>query len=1187
MMKNLFILVVLINSITLFAQDEMISLKSGYVNYTSDYQEGELLLSDYYLMTFDNIPNNNIKSILNGIGVEFLEYIPSRTFVVRVSNNVSYINLVKYGVVSVLNIIPEFKIDPKLQEDIFPSWTIKNNFLFINVLFYNDLDSISIIKSFSSIDNIQVHDVNYLGNSLLLSIHPDNLYNLASIKEIWYVEPIDPPSFPENKTAITLHRSNIINSNFSTGKHYNGEGVNVMMQDDGLVGPHIDRQGRVDQSFCNGCSSSSSNDHGDHVSGTIMGAGNLDPLGKGMADGSFLYVYGSSNNNYNDVPSLYLNNDVVITSKSYSNGCNAGYTSLAKDLDEQINLHPSLIHVFSAGNDGNSDCGYGAGSGWGNVTGGHKQGKNVIATANLTETSGLAGSSSRGPAADGRIKPDIGAKGTDVYSPVSPYTYDSYTGTSMACPGISGVMAQLYHAYKDLNSNQNPSSALMKCILLNSANDIGNPGPDFKNGWGEVNAFRALSILEENSYFSNSISQGIINTHDINVPIGVKEMNIMVYWHDKEASANASTALVNDINISLNDGSGTSYLPWVLDPTPNPSSLDQSATNGIDNLNNMEQITIENPNPGTYTLVADGFSIPFGPQEYWVTYQFIKEDITLTYPIGGEGLVPGEMELIRWEAPDGNVPFSLEYTVDNGLTWNVISNSVSVSANYYNWQVPNNVTNEAKIRISRNNIFDESDANFTIVKVPNNISVNWICPDSIYIDWNNVNGATEYEVSMLGSKYMDSMTTTTSPGVWIINPNPMNLDSWFSVCSKVNNGKGRRAIAVNAQPLNSGCVAPPVASFSILNSPSCSGDISFIDQSLNQPNTWYWDFGDGNTSNVQNPSHTYLHEGIYDVMLFVSNSLGQDSLLQLSTVVIDFPSAPTGNNDTAYIIPSTFLLTTVSNNVNWYLDTLGSNPIFTGSSFQTSLLSSNTTFYLREVGGPSIYGGPLDNTIGGGGLYNNDRHLFIDCYVACKLISVDVYAGTNHSITFELRDNNSQVIQDTSIVVQVGLNTLYLDFDLPVMNNLELGISAGNANLYRNNSGASYPYNIGNLASITGHNSPWGDPEYHYFFYNLQLQENCLSEYGEATAIFIIPSDIYEINDNIKIYPNPTNKFILIDSDLLIDKIIIYDSRGRICVNKDISANTNKIDCSSFSKGIYTIDIIQDNKTTTKRFIIK
>ena len=66
----------------------------------------------------------------------------------------------------------------------------------------------------------------------------------------------------------------------------------------------------------------------------------------------------------------------------------------------------------------------------------------------------------------------------------------------MACPGVSGVMAQLYQAYKEYNSGTNPSSALMKCILLNSADDIGNPGPDFKHGWGVVNAYRALKLIE-------------------------------------------------------------------------------------------------------------------------------------------------------------------------------------------------------------------------------------------------------------------------------------------------------------------------------------------------------------------------------------------------------------------------------------------------------------------------------------------------------------------------------------------------------------------------------------------------------------------------------------------------------------------------------------------------------------------
>ena len=59
--------------------------------------------------------------------------------------------------------------------------------------------------------------------------------------------------------------------------------------------------------------------------------------------------------------SVSVDQTSVITSKSYSDGCNAGYTALSRDLDEQIDDYTSLIHVFSAGNSGTSDCGYGAG----------------------------------------------------------------------------------------------------------------------------------------------------------------------------------------------------------------------------------------------------------------------------------------------------------------------------------------------------------------------------------------------------------------------------------------------------------------------------------------------------------------------------------------------------------------------------------------------------------------------------------------------------------------------------------------------------------------------------------------------------------------------------------------------------------------------------------------------------------
>ena len=47
----------------------------------------------------------------------------------------------------------------------------------------------------------------------------------------------------------------------------------------------------------------------------------------------------------------------------------------------------------------------------------------------------------------------------------------------------------------------------MKGVLLNSADDLGNPGPDFKHGWGEVNAYQAIKILENNQYLNSSITR--------------------------------------------------------------------------------------------------------------------------------------------------------------------------------------------------------------------------------------------------------------------------------------------------------------------------------------------------------------------------------------------------------------------------------------------------------------------------------------------------------------------------------------------------------------------------------------------------------------------------------------------------------------------------------------------------------
>ena len=592
----------------------------------------EELFDDYgfRIIVFDQLPSLEQRKQLEKSGVELLEYLPKNAFFASIKEGANISDINGFRINKIIDVNPKYKTSKELTKGNIPSWAIQDvNNIIVIVKYFESVDDTKVILDLQQ-KNLVIKDSLISQNLVEVEISKKNLDSLYALSYIQYVEAKQPPGEPENLPGRTLHRSNTLWTNAENGLKYRGDGFKIMMQDDGIVGPHIDFEGRIDQSDCFSCSTSPNNNHGDHVGGTIMGAGNLNPRAKGMAHGADLLVYNSSNNNYDDVPTLYQDEDVYITSKSYSNGCNGGYTNLTQQLDEQVKMYPSLIHVFSAGNSGFDDCGYGAGSGWGNITGGHKSGKNVIAVGNLTSTGSLNGSSSRGPATDGRIKPDICGVGTSVLSSIYDNEYASFTGTSMSCPGVAGTITQLYDAYKDINEGEIPDAGLMKGIILNTADDLGNPGPDFKHGWGSINGFRAYQVIEDSAFLEGTIDNGDNNLHTIDVPSDVRELRIMVYWTDDEASTSASIALVNDINSLLTDPIGNTFEPWVLDPTANVASLDADAVRGDDNLNNMEQITIADPDAGQYLLSVSGFSIPQGPQKYHVIYYFEKNDIDIT-----------------------------------------------------------------------------------------------------------------------------------------------------------------------------------------------------------------------------------------------------------------------------------------------------------------------------------------------------------------------------------------------------------------------------------------------------------------------------------------------------------------------------------------------------------------------------
>ncbi len=746
----------------------------------------------FVLLQFNSVPTVEQRQAIEANGIHLLDYIPHFAFYASLPSGFDPGILASLNVRSISEIKTTYKLNQELRTNSIPQHAIKQEgTVDVNILYFNDVSRERVISELNSNGATVIKTSDNL-KTITIRINKNEIGKFSALPFIEYMETIAPDPTPDDTKGRSLHRSNVINSEQANGLHYNGSGVHVAIADDGSIS-HIDFKGR----WTDHTDGAQGGTHGDMTSGICVGAGNLDPTITGMATGAHLHEF--SINGYPqivDAIANYTNDSIVLVSTSYSQGCNE-YTSDSQFGDGTIHDNPQLQFIFSAGNNNSADCGYGAGDQWGNITGGYKSGKNVIACANVDASDIITASSSRGPASDGRVKPDIASNGTDQMSTDENNGYQVGGGTSAASPGVAGASAQLCHAYKEMHSGQEINTALLKATLLNTATELGNPGPDYIFGWGRINAMRAYNLLAGNNFIFDSVSQGQQKTFSITIPANTTLAKVMVYWHDYEGNPSAAKALVNDLNISMTDLSSTNYLPLILDPTPDATTLNNYAVPGVDTLNNAEQIQIENPAAGSYSLTVDGFEVPQGVQKFYVVWDLVEDGITVTYPNGAEGFVAGEQEIIRWDdASPSTQTYTAEYSTDNGTSWNTIASNIPFIKRQWTFTVPSVSTDQALIRISRGAQSDVSDNTFSIFPEIQNLSVVFECPDSVGLQWSPIAGAVAYEASMLGEMYMDSVATSTSSSVTIYGTVP-NVEKWFSVRAiGANGGKGRRVNAI-------------------------------------------------------------------------------------------------------------------------------------------------------------------------------------------------------------------------------------------------------------------------------------------------------------------------------------------------------------------------------------------------------
>jgi PKD repeat protein len=298
----------------------------------------------------------------------------------------------------------------------------------------------------------------------------------------------------------------------------------------------------------------------------------------------------------------------------------------------------------------------------------------------------------------------------------------------------------------------------------------------------------------------------------------------------------------------------------------------------------------------------------------------------------------------------------------------------------------------------------------------------------------------------------------------------------------------------------------PIANFSADHTTGCNASIQFTDISgAPSGSTFLWNFGDGQTSTLQNPMHSYATSGTYTVTLAVSSCPGNDSEIKTNYITISLPTAPLTTSAQICGTNSLALGASGSGTLNWYDAASAGNLVNTGTNYNTPTLTSTTTYYVessstsygtsQNVPSPAITAATTHNTAG--------RYEIFDVIAPIKLVSVQVRTTIAGNRTIELRNSAGTVINSATVNIPIGTTRITLNFDIPIGTDYQLGLSSTSTiNLFRNTPTVTYPYQIAGLVSIT--NSSAGLTAY-YFYYDWEVQPitSCTSGRTSVTATIL------------------------------------------------------------------------------------
>lgn len=520
--------------------------------------------------------------------------------------------------------------------------------------------------------------------------------------------------------------------------------------------------------------------HATHVAGTLGGSGSLSSgVYQGIAPSIQVLSYNTTNYLSDHVDALTFG--ATISQNSWGLLVNdslcmniGNYDALEKQLDEMvsgISIPTPMSIIFAVGNDRNDYyCGIPDRNGY-NSTASPAAAKNIISVgATNSNDNSMTQFSAWGPTLDGRIKPDVVAPGCErdndnigrddndpsrtIWSTIPNDTYGGECGTSQATPVVSGIAALILQQFK-LNYSYNPYPATIKGVLIHTASDLdisGNgydatDGPDYKHGYGLVNALSAIEQIRNKALIENTLTTtGENKTYYTRISNGVDKLKVTLVWDDLPGNPGGSDKkLINDLDLVVYDNNSVRVFPWTLDPN-NPSFA--ATQNKEDHLNNVEQVFKGNNSVGIWTIIVNATNLTSAQNFSLILDNFYDPIPPFSPTVWASPKKVGKNISIFWlEAKDQETGIAeYQYQLDNTTNASYISLGQTTRFN-----IINTTQGKHTVYVRALDYFGNPSqpGNTTFVfdsvaPTQSNISANFITPVSVTINIDTTENATAH-----------------------------------------------------------------------------------------------------------------------------------------------------------------------------------------------------------------------------------------------------------------------------------------------------------------------------------------------------------------------------------------------------------------------------------------------------------